>query len=598
MKNLADPPLSTGNRISAASPAEIWRSTKPWFIPYLLIALTAVFYLPRLVPSAPSASDSYLFGYNNRAGILLLVFFVAAGVLLTRGFGLLPAGKSTPAPLPRWVLALALLGVVIACGAMYYVAGRYHGFGESFYLIDRIALLDGGRVPYRDFEFVYGPAQLYIPLFLHRILPLGIADAYYLFWTISYLLGAFFFFKCVDELPFPTRSKPAIFLMLYAAGLFAAIRMGTNYTFLRYALPLYLVVKLNSRFRDCRAPKIFVDVLLSAAFCALLVLSSPETAVAFAFASICIALFCRPAPLVRRIVTAALLVATYSATFLVAHSLHVLDAMLADGGGAISFPIVPSPPILVYFIAVFICACCLFCSLITPSTDDPTLGLLFYSIPMIAAVLGRCDPSHVYWNGLSAFLASLLYLSLFKRAWPIYAVSFVLFVFIAPNLSEFYLFAPQLRSALNLNKHPEARPVDANIQAFLTSWPGNYVAPFGFRPGGFGTYQSPRIEYGRFEDLIDVSTPHSIQEKVQEMRSAADRALILPYHHDEYCRVFPVREKHYLVILLLSPYIGSPVHTDPPRAPICQYIRDHYRMLLEPSASTWWYGIWVPSESR
>ena len=69
-------------------PSEVWRSTKLWFIPYVVIALAAIFYLPRLVPTAPSASDSYIFGYNNRIGILLLLFFVALGVILTRGFNL------------------------------------------------------------------------------------------------------------------------------------------------------------------------------------------------------------------------------------------------------------------------------------------------------------------------------------------------------------------------------------------------------------------------------------------------------------------------------------------------------------------------------
>jgi len=216
------------------------------------------------------------------------------------------------------VLPGSLFLVAVGCAAMYLVAGRYHGFGESFYLIDRITLLAEGRVPYRDFEFVYGPAQLYGPLLLHKLLHLGIADAYYLFWALSYLLGAWLLFRCVDDLRFPTPAKPAIFAVLFAAGLFAIIRMGTNYTFLRYALPLYLVVKLNARFRDPRTARIFVDVLLSSCFCALLVLSSPETAIAFAFASGCVVLFCRPIAVSTKALIAALLIAAYGAIFAVA----------------------------------------------------------------------------------------------------------------------------------------------------------------------------------------------------------------------------------------------------------------------------------------
>ena len=600
MKTTADLPVSMESRALSSGPSEIWRSTKRWFVPYVIVAFAAVFYLPRLVPAAPSASDSYLFGYNNRIGIILLLFFVALGVILTRGFNL---KQRLPSPevrhsLPHWMLTVSLILVALGCAAMYIIAGRYHGFGESYYLIDRIALLDQGRVPYRDFEFVYGPAQLYGPLFLHHLLPLGIGDSYYLFWALSYLIGAYFLFKCIDEIRFLTSAKPAIYMMLFAAGLFATVRMGTNYTFLRYALPLYLVVKLNRRFRDSRLSHIITDVLLCGIFCVLLVLSSPETAVAFGFASGCIVLFCRAIPFSRRALISGLLIVAYGVILLIALKLHVLDAMLADGGGAISFPIVPGPPMLVYFVAIFICACWLYRSFLSRAMDDPTLGLLFFSIPMIAAALGRCDPSHVFWNGLATFLASLLYMSLFKRAWAVYALAYLLFVFLLPNASEFYLFVPQLRAARHLDKHPEARPSETKIQAFLTSFPGSYVAPFGFRPDGFGTYQSPRIEYGRFEDVINVSMPHSIEQKLSEMSTQPDRALILPRKPEEYCRPVPIHEKHYLEVLLLSPIIGKVTRTDSPREVVCQYINDHYHLLVEPSDETWWYGIWAPTSSR
>lgn len=598
MKNTADLPTSIDPQTDLATPSYAWRSTRRWFIPYILIALAAIFSLPRLVPTSPSASDSYIFGYNNRIGILLLLFFLALGVILTRGFNLNQTSQREDRQLPRWMLPVSLVLVALGCSSMYLLAGRYHGFGESFYLIDRIALLAQGRLPYRDFEFVYGPAQLYGPLFLHRLLPLNLPDAYYLFWALSYLTGAYLLFKCIDGLPFPTPSKPAIFAMVFAAGLFAIIRMGTNYTFLRYALPLYLVVKLNARFRDPRTTRILLDLLLSSCFCALLVLSSPETAVAFAFTSACIVLFCRRIALSRKALVAALLLFAYGAIFAAALKLHVLDAMLADGGGAISFPIVPGLTTLVYFAALFITACWLYRSFFNRATDDPTLGLLFYSIPVIAAALGRCDPSHVFWNGLATFLTSLLYISLFRKAWPVYASAFLLFVFLAPNLSEFYLFFPQLSSAQNLNSHPQIRPVDNNIEAFLASWPGSYVAPFGFRPDGFGTYHSPRIEYGAYEDLIDVSAPHSVQQKVSEMSADPSRALILPYHHDEYCRTHIGSEKSYLSVLLLSPYIGNVAHQDFARQPICRYIDTHYRMLVAPSPETWSYSIWIPSDTR
>ena len=58
------------------------------FIAYVVLSLATIALLPTLVPSPPSASDSYLFGYDNRAGIVLLLIFVLIGVLWTRGLNL------------------------------------------------------------------------------------------------------------------------------------------------------------------------------------------------------------------------------------------------------------------------------------------------------------------------------------------------------------------------------------------------------------------------------------------------------------------------------------------------------------------------------
>ena len=51
---------------------------------YVVVALGAILYLPYFFPQHPSASDSYLFGYNNRIGLILLLLFSVAAAILTR----------------------------------------------------------------------------------------------------------------------------------------------------------------------------------------------------------------------------------------------------------------------------------------------------------------------------------------------------------------------------------------------------------------------------------------------------------------------------------------------------------------------------------
>ena len=48
---------------------------------YFALSLFAILYIPYFFPVPPSTSDSYIFGYNNRIGILLFLLCVAAGAI-------------------------------------------------------------------------------------------------------------------------------------------------------------------------------------------------------------------------------------------------------------------------------------------------------------------------------------------------------------------------------------------------------------------------------------------------------------------------------------------------------------------------------------
>ena len=118
---------------------------------YVIGSLAAIFYLPTLVPLRPTASDSYVFGYNNRAGIVLLLLLTAIGAIWKKGLNiqLLPSGNSQP--VPKKYLIWSLLATTCGCLVMYAFAGQFGGFGESSYEIDRIWLLSLGKIPYVDF---------------------------------------------------------------------------------------------------------------------------------------------------------------------------------------------------------------------------------------------------------------------------------------------------------------------------------------------------------------------------------------------------------------------------------------------------------------
>ena len=561
---------------------------------YIVLSLAVISYVPKLIPQTPTAADSYLFGYNNTAGIVLILILIAGGVVWTKGLNLTFLASGQSKVLSNVTLMLALAAVLCGCVSMYLFAGRHGGFGESFYLIDRIFLLSNGKTPYRDFEFAYGPGLLYGPLILKYFLPLDISQAYYLFWLANCLLGTLLLFKSVNLVDYPTDSKETIFLLLFFAGLFSIVRMGTNYTFLRFSCPVYFVIVIERLLRDSGIRARVRAVLSSLAFAAILILISPEIAIAFAFATVCICLSSRPALGHRRGATAIALLLTFSIVFWIAGKLRILDTLLADGGGAISFPILVAPHILFYFVSLFVCACYIFGRLRDRRIDDNTLGLLAFSLPMTAAALGRCDPGHVFWNGLAIFLPTMCYVSNKNRAWRIYKMAFVLFVFLLPSLTELYLFSTAFKQVSELNVHETDVQARLDLDILYPTWSGQFLAPFGYRPGGVFTYQSGRIEYGRFEELINVSTRRSVVQKVDELREYPDRALILPDHFEVFCEPNLDLERLYISLVFLSPYHGAAVRSDNVRHPICEYIHQGYRLQQQPTTRTFGFGLWVP----
>ncbi len=370
---------------------------KRFFLAYILCSLAAVFCVPLFVPMPPSVSPSYIFGYNNRVGVMLLLILVAIGAIWTKGLGFQFATKGDAKPISVKVLIWSLIGVFVGCAVIYALAGRFTGFGESSYEIDRTWLTSQGKVPYVDFEWPFGVALLYGPLLFRHLVPIDLVQAYYLFWAINWLVGTLLLYMVVNMIDYPSTSKTRIFLLIYAAGVCSILCTGTHYSFLRFTCPLFFIL-IVQRLINAATPRANIyAAALAVLFTATLLLISPETAIAHAFACVCI--FLLPTPTRSAGFTATLLgfLLSLATVFCVASKLHVLDTLKASSGGADSFPIIPAPHILLFFAAAFICACYVFRRFADKRICDNTIGLIAFSIAMMAAALGRCDPLHVFW---------------------------------------------------------------------------------------------------------------------------------------------------------------------------------------------------------
>jgi hypothetical protein len=604
------------------------------FLGYVVIAIAAVLYLPYLFPLTPTASSSYLFGYNNRVGEALLLAFVILGAVWTRGLHMEFAGSSDSPPVSHKTLAWCLIAVLLGCLAMYVLVGRLGGFGESSYEIDRVWLTSQGKLPYVDFEWPFGLVLIYGPLVLHRLFPMDLVQAYYLFWALNCLLGVWLLFAVVNAIDYPSPRKNVIFLLVYCAWFISITNMGTHYTLTRYTLPLFFILMVQKLIRNESRGLYLLGGALIAAFTAILVLYSPEIAIAFAMASV-VLLFLQVTK--RRnwesFAASAVLLSALGAIFWLASKLHILDTVKASGGGADSFPIVLSPHIMLFFVAFFVCACYVYCRLAGQPIKDNSIGMIIISIPMLAAALGRCDPGHVAFNNLGIFLAALFYASAHTRAWKYARLAFIVIMVVLPTLGGLWFFLPSLaksevgllaiggpnskitRIVMGAGKFyidhfgaPEKKEKwrqrledrlhgttsqSTELAVIYPQWKGNYLAPFGYKPNGVGTYLSTRVDYGRYEAIENANTLAAINEKITEIRDNPAKAILLPDHYESTCEVDVPSERRYIEVLFAFPYFRRPAHPESVRRPICTYIQEHYTMEVEPSRENAFYGLWI-----
>ena len=604
---------------------------------FALLSLILIFQIPYFVPLPPSASDSYLFGYNNRAGIALLLILTAIGVVWTRGFRLDRPTGSDAKGVSRRALILSLLLVLFGCAVMFLLVGKLGGFGESPYEIDRIWLTSIGKRPYFDFEWPFGAALLYGPLALHRWFAWSIPQSYYLFWALNCLLGIWLLYATLNAADWPSKRKTSIFLLVVLAWLPGIMTTGTHYALTRYLLPLYFIVLVQKQLRQVDRLAYPFGILEIGAFTTVLLLYSPETAIAFALGSVGLFILSGRKASLAFLLSGLSLMILLAGLFWGAWRLRVLDTVIASGGGADSFPIAPSPHILVFFAALFLSFCCVYRLLVTRQFSDNSMGLVAVAVPMLPAALGRCDPGHVLLNGLGIVLVALLCAST-GNLWKYARIAFLLvFVFLS-GLGAVWFYIPllakcalrtvaehsqsdHLRDALtragdfyidhlvaantrqrwhehleNLLRGTGQLPDDAALP--FPAWPAGYLAPFGYRPNGFGTDLNPLIDYGRFEDVENANTPSAIDEKISELRGNSAKALIVPSQYQTMCQFDVPAERLKIEFLLMTLYRKAPAHPGNLREPLCAWVQEHYTLAVEPARSTFDYGLWISRGSQ
>ena len=593
-------------------------------------AVAAILYVPYWVPQAPTASDSYTFGYNNRAGVLLLVIFAVGIAVWKKGriFGP-PAAAGESKAISARVLAAALAIVTLACGGVALLVGGLGGIAESNYELDRLDLLARGVHPYTGFEWPFGPALLYGPLWVSRLLRVSLVDGYDLFWLACSLAGVALLYVTINELEYPTEHKTTIFAMLFLAFLPSALELGTHYTLLRYAPPLWCILRVYRSGVRGQGGRAAAEAVVYGA--ALSALSGHGD--------------CARVRVLRAVVPAALGREPGSAE--VGHvcgdgCMPVRAVRRGDAAASAGHAArlgrrrgQPADPAVIADAELLRRGLCL---RVRGGAADAGAergrqhagaGGDLDSVAGGGAGAVRSGAHAEQWAGNpdcgagvrvgfggdvargaqcvcggDAGGAELRGGVVYRAAGGARGERPTLAVESEPGKTgvraAFARVAVKLWPASEIEARRQAMPPERiDFQALYPGVApellGVLEAPFGYRPGHWTTYHSSAVDYGYYEGPENANTPQAVERKITELAAHPERAVLLPEDSGELCDAHARLDRAVITVYFAFPYTARVSHPVSVRQPLCGYIVSHYARAQPATAEDFHYELWVPA---
>ena len=598
-----------------------------------MVGLFLIFWLPYRVPVAMAWSDSYLFGYNNRAGeALFLALAVCLGAIAKVGGLVLPTGTRKAQTVPEeltYRVLLGCLGFSTFCAVgLYLLTHGVGGLNDGAYFLDRIHLIERGKVPYRDFEFVYGSFSLYASIYLGRVFSIGSVNGYYMLWLGETLTGVWLLWIFVRWIDIPGGGRRVVFLLTYALTLLYLLSIALNYCALRYTLPLFGMVAMCRVDQGSGLRRRVATVGLAMLLVTMLLGLSPEEGIAFACATVIYLPLRRYGSGRPFVVDLLILVPALVGAYGVAARAGSFGTMKGFAAGAFNLPIYPAPHLFFGFAAMLGVVCYLATGELRRRVQSNVCFVGIYGLGMVPGALGRCDTTHVGGYEMGMLLCAVLLCWRWPVLWRCGTWGFGL-LFIMLPFAMSVVFSPPIYSKALLTQlyqggEPRSalgRGVDrlatraaidllgrergvAKLQGLRASvaatsldprdvFPGSsgqVGVPLGYLPNKLSNYQSMSVDEGYFMGASNIVSPQQVAQKVSEMRDHPEQDLVVSPEGLEQCLVH-VGSRALMEQLFLIPYVPEPKRTVSFFVPICTYIETDYYFVYPPKPSTFGYGL-------
>ena len=412
-----------------ATISNTWNRSTWWYSGAVcLLAALAIFVLPLFVPVPYRAtiSASYVAGFNNTAAVAATVSLSVAVFLIAlrrkAPVQIVPVWKHPPLG-KRFIAGTVALSSLVF-GLAGWIVTRSHApyLADAGYFIEvATARRETGLPLYSGLEFAYGPLLLLPEVWLSKALHCSMHVSYFLMLVVDQAIGLLMTAFVMNRLPMTRNWRRAAYGLI-AFGCLSPI-LGVNYTLLRFASAIAAVV-LCAQFQawwKCAATACAAE--------ALVLFISPEMGMALMVGLTCLFLtrFRRgwrwimavPLPLL-------ILIADFASV-----DRPYLRMASQFSRGTLNIPVGPYPHLLIFLFAVVWLVPCGLAVLMHGQSGQRSMLLACYAVGLstLPAALGRCDPLHVFFNGLPFLLLSSVVASgSARKAQGAWAACLVVFV--------------------------------------------------------------------------------------------------------------------------------------------------------------------------
>jgi hypothetical protein len=356
-----------------------------------VLLLLGVFLFPYYFSVVPTVSLSYLVGFNNRVAVAFFLLF-AFGIAVARR-GWIGEGEQRNSKLPNWLLGTSVSVAVALCIVLrLHRHGKPIG-GEAHFFLDRIHQLSLHRLPYRDFEFTYGPLLLYPTQLVHQALGISLISAYYVVWTLFWAAGIGMLYFVVNNIDIATEHRLGVYMLMAVTIPPALIDEGMNYAPLRPFTVPFLALCTYIFWQRTKAPyrtACLAGFCIAAGFAV-----SAEQGIGLLVGTsayfFLLAFRSNDFPVLASVLQLGLsaIVAACAA------HLKLFAAMGFFSKGGYNFPVLLSPGNLLAMTAFVLAICLLWRAIATRDLRHNYVLLTLCGIPMLPAAMGRNDFGHM-----------------------------------------------------------------------------------------------------------------------------------------------------------------------------------------------------------